>query len=253
MSWSNPLKARWKAGETTFGLWCTTANPAQSEYAARSSVDWILWDQQHGLVTDTDLAGLFRALTGTSTVPLVRVAANDLTLIGRALDCGAAGVIVPLVNTAAEAARAAAACRYMPHGERSFGPNRVTLVTGTLDPRVVEDVACVVMIETSAGLANADAIAATPGVDAVLIGPGDLALGLGLAWDDRGETHQRAVKRILDAARGAGKAAGIVLGSGKAANGYAAMGFQFMNVGSDVPILVDGLERELRAARGALD
>ena len=251
MSWTNPLKARWKAGETTFGLWCTSANATQAEYAAKSSVDWILWDQQHGLVTDGDLPGLFRALTGTSTVPLVRVAANDLTLIGRALDCGAAGVIVPLVNTAEEAARAAAACRYMPHGGRSFGPNRVTMVVGGLAPRVVEDVACVVMIETSAGIANADAIAATPGVDAVLIGPSDLALGLGIAWDDRGETHQRAVKRILEAARGAGKAAGIVLGSGQAANGYAAMGFQFMNVGSDVPILVDGLERELASARGA--
>ncbi|MBM4407739.1 MAG: aldolase [Chloroflexi bacterium] len=250
MSWSNPLKARWRAGEATFGLWCTSANPAASEYVAHSSVDWILWDQQHGLVTDADLHGLFRTVLGTKVVPLVRVAANDLTLIGRALDAGAAGVIVPLVNTAEEAAAAAAACRYMPHGERSFGPNRITLVVGGLDPRVVEDVACVVMIETAAGIENAEAIAATPGVDCVLIGPGDLALGLGLEWNDRGPIHQAAVKRILDAATAAGKPAGIVLGSGEAARRYAEMGFRFMNVGSDLPILVDGLERELKTARG---
>jgi 4-hydroxy-2-oxoheptanedioate aldolase len=250
MAWTNPLKARWAAGETTYGLWCTTANPAQAEYAATTSVDWILWDLQHGLVTDGDLAHVFRGCLGTNVVPLARVAANDLTLIGRALDAGAAGVIVPLVNTAEEAARAAAACRYMPNGERSFGPNRVTLVVGGLDPRVVEDVACVVMIETALGLENADAIAATDGVDAILIGPSDLALGLGLEFHDRGETHQRAVRRILDAARGAGKAAGIVLTNGATARAHAEMGFQFMNVTSDVGALLDGVERELAAARG---
>jgi 4-hydroxy-2-oxoheptanedioate aldolase len=250
MTWTNPLKARWAAGETAFGLWCTTANPAQAEYAAHGSVDWILWDQQHGQVADADLAGVFRACLGTNTVPLVRVAANDLTMIGRALDQGAAGVIVPLVNTADEAARAAAACRYMPGGERSFGPNRAVLVMGALDPRVVEDVACVVMIETRQGIDNAEAIAATPGVDCVLIGPSDLALGLGLAFDDRGATHAAAVQRILDAAMAAGKPAGIVLGSGEAAKRYADMGFRFMNVAADVGLIVDGLERELAVARG---
>ena len=250
MTWTNPLKARWAAGETTFGLWCTTANAAQAEYAATTSVDWILWDQQHGLVTDADLADVFRGCRGTDVVPLARVAANDLTLIGRALDAGAAGVVVPLVNTPEEAAAAAAACRFMPNGQRSFGPNRVTIVVGGLDPRVVEDVACIVMIETATGLANADAIAATPGVDAILIGPSDLALGLGLAFNDRGETHQRAVQTILDAARGAGKAAGIVLASGETSRAHAAMGFQFMNVTSDVGALMDGVERELRVARG---
>ena len=251
MTWTNPLKARWAAGEATFGLWCTTSNAGQTEYVAHGSVDWILWDQQHGLVTDADLADVFRTCLGTGTVPLVRVAANDLTMIGRALDQGAAGVIVPLVNTAEEAARAAAACRYMPGGERSFGPNRATLVMGGLDPRIVEDVACVVMIETRQGIDNADAIAATPGVDCVLIGPSDLALGLGLAFDDRGPTHQAAVQRILDAATAAGKPAGIVLGSGEAARHYAGMGFKFMNVAADVGLVVDGLERELAVARGA--
>ena len=250
MAYTNPLIARWRAGEATFGLWATTNNAALGEYAAGTGVDWILWDMQHGLVSDSDLAGLFRSVSGTSVVPMVRVGANDALLIGRALDAGAAGVIVPLVNTPHEAAQAAAACRFPPDGSRSFGPNRVTLVTGTLDPRVIQDVACVVMVETAVGLANVEAIAATPGVDAILIGPSDLALGLGLAYDDRGKPHQRAVRRILEACRMHGVAAGIVLGSGETARKHADLGFQFMNVASDLGLVTDGLTRELRIARG---
>ena len=250
MPYVNPLLARWRAGETTFGLWATTANAALGEYAASTGVDWILWDMQHGLVADSDLAGLFRTVLGRPVVPLVRVGANDPLLIGRALDAGAAGVVVPLVNTPQEAMAAAQACHFPPDGVRSFGPNRVTLVTGTLDPRVIQDIACVVMVETAVGLANVEAIAATPGVDAILVGPSDLALGLGLAYDDRGKPHQRAVRRILEACRTHGVAAGIVLGSGEAARRHADMGFQFMNVASDLGLVTDGLTQELRIARG---
>src|SRR5262245_60857454 len=141
---ANPLKARWRSGPA-FGLWCSTSDPAITEYVASTGIDWIVWDLQHGLTTDDDLPGLFRAVLGTGAIPVVRVGANDPLLIGRALDAGAAGVIVPLVNTAPEAARAVSACRYPPHGTRSFGPNRATLVMGSLDPRVIEDVACIVM------------------------------------------------------------------------------------------------------------
>jgi 4-hydroxy-2-oxoheptanedioate aldolase len=250
MTYSNPLLARWRAGEATFGLWAMTANPTQGEYAASIGTDFILWDMQHGLVADPDLAGLFRSVLGSPVVPLVRVGANDPLLIGRALDAGAAGVVVPLVNTPDEAAAAIAACRFPPAGSRSFGPNRVTLVTGTLDPRILEDVACIVMVETAVGLANVEAIASMPGLDAILIGPSDLALGLGLAHDDRGESHRAAVSRILQACRDHSIAAGIVLGSGADARTHADMGFQFMNVASDVGLLAAGLGRELRAARG---
>ena len=251
MTWTNPLKARWAAGETTFGLWCTTANPGQAEYAAHGSVDWILWDQQHGQVTDADLAGVFRACLGTSAVPLVRVAANDLTMIGRALDQGAAGVIVPLVNTAEEAARAAAACRYMPSGERSFGPNRATLVMGGLDPRIVEDVACVVMIETRQGHRQR-------GGDR---GDARCRLRADRAERSRARAGSGVRRSRADAPgcrpadprcvrRPPGSRPGIVLGSGEAARRYARMGFKFMNVAADVGLIVDGLERELAVARG---
>lgn len=248
MRYTNPLKARWSTGPA-FGLWCSTTNPGVAEYVVPTGIDWIAWDMQHGLTADGDLAGLFRTVLGTPVAPVLRVGANDPLLIGRALDVGAAGVIVPLVNTADEAARAVSACRYPPGGTRSFGPNRAWLVMDSLDPRVVEDVACIVMVETAEGLANAEAIASTPGVDAILIGPSDLALGLGLAYDDRTAPHQAAVQRILQACLARGIAAGIVLGDGASARAHAEMGFRFMSVATDLGLMLDGVTRELEAAR----
>lgn len=249
MAFSNPLLASWRTGKPTFGLWCSTANPAAAEYAASLDVDWILWDQQHGLVTDADLAPCFRACLGRPVAPLARVAANDLTLIGRALDAGAFGVVVPLVDTAEQAARAVAACRYPPRGNRSFGPNRVALVMGRSEPITLAEVACIVMVETATGLANVEEIAATPGVDAILVGPSDLALGLGLAPDQRPEKHTAAVMRVAEACRAQGIAAGIVLVDGESARRHAAMGFQFMSTATDIGLLMGGLERELAVAR----
>jgi 4-hydroxy-2-oxoheptanedioate aldolase len=250
VAYSNPLLECWRAGRPALGLWCMTANPAAAEYAAQIDVDWILWDQQHGLVTDADLAQLFRACLGRPVAPLARVAANDLTLIGRALDAGAAGVVVPLVNTAEEAARAAAACRYPPHGNRSFGPNRIGLVVGSYDPDEIATVACIVMVETATGLANVEAIAATPGVDAILVGPSDLALGLGMAPTDRGPTHAAAVRRIADVCRANSIAAGIVLGDGTTGRAHLELGFTFVSIATDIGVLTSGVTRELAIARG---
>jgi 4-hydroxy-2-oxoheptanedioate aldolase len=251
MAFENPLLAKWRAGRPTLGLWCSTANPALAEYAATVDGDFILWDQQHGLVTDADLAQCFRGVLGTDVAPLARVAANDFTLIGRALDAGAYGVVVPLVNTSQEAAAAAAACRYPPVGLRSFGPNRVGLVMGGYNPKKLGEVACIVMVETAAGLANVDAIAATPGVDAILIGPSDLAIALGLAPDDRSKKHATAVRRIVDSCRAHRITAGIVLGDGATARKHLDLGFQFINVATDLGLITSGLRHELAVARGA--
>ncbi len=251
MAFDNPLLAAWRSGRPTLGLWASTANPALAEYAATvPGNDFILLDLQHGQITDADLGPCFRAMLGSGAAPLARVAANDLTLIGRALDVGAYGIVVPLVNTAEEARAAARACRYPPDGERSFGPNRVGLVMEGYDPKKLGEVACIVMVETATGLANCEAIAATEGVDAILIGPSDLAIGLGLAPDDRGATHAAAVKHIADVCRKAGIASGIVLGDGATAKQHIDLGFQFINVATDIGLVMSGLAHELAVARG---
>jgi 4-hydroxy-2-oxoheptanedioate aldolase len=119
----------------------------------------------------------------------------------------------------------------------------------TYDPVKLGEVACIVMVETATGLANVDAIAATPGVDAILIGPSDLALGLGLKPDQRPAEHAAAVRRIAKACKANGIAAGIVLGDGETARAHAKLGFQFISCATEIGLMVGGLERELAVAR----
>src|SRR5690606_1042151 len=130
----------------------------------------------------------------------------------KALDAGAQGVVVPLVNTRAQAAAAVAACRYPPKGVRSFGPTRAALISESRDAASLGDsVLCFVMVETREGLENIDEIASTPGLDGIYIGPADLALGLGLApdLDKTDPEHVAAVDRILKACKKNGIVAGI--------------------------------------------
>jgi 4-hydroxy-2-oxoheptanedioate aldolase len=221
---------------------------------ALEGVAYVCVDQQHGLIDYADLVEMTRAIEGRGVVPITRVPANQAWMIGKALDAGSQGVVVPLVNTGADAAAAVAACRYPPDGVRSFGPIRATLSMNARDTATLGgDPVCFVMVETREGLANIDAIAATPGLDGVYIGPADLALGLGLPPDlDKEEPeHVLAVERIRAACERNGIIAGIQCGSGRAAHMYVERGFRLVTFGKDSALLQSGVQRELAIARGA--
>ena len=126
----NKALAQWRGGEPSVGAWICLPELHTAEASARMGFDWICFDLQHGLMTESDLLKLVPAISGTEATPIVRVAANDAALIGRALDLGAHGVIVPMVSTAEQAAKAAEACRYPPAGARSCGPMRGTMLEG---------------------------------------------------------------------------------------------------------------------------
>ena len=157
------------------GFWATIPSPLTAEVAAMAGADYVVVDQQHGAVDPTAMVAMLQAIRLGGAAALVRVARNDPWIIGNALDLGALGVIVPMVETAEQAAEAVAACRYATQGVRSVGVLRGTSGSGALEPPL-----CLVMVETRAGLEAADAIAATPGLDGIYIGPSDLALSLGL-------------------------------------------------------------------------
>src|SRR5690606_27296531 len=143
---------------------------------------------------------------------ITRVLHNDPALIGQALDAGAQGVIVPMVNSAEEAARAAAGCRYPPQGIRSFGPTRAALTLGSTDVETLgQGALCLVMVETRQGLKNIKEIVQTPGIDGVYIGPADLALGLGLTFNSEftDPEHTAAIELILKTCLDNGLLAGI--------------------------------------------
>ena len=131
----NPLLERWRAGKPSLGGWLTTADPQIAEFIASCGFDEICVDQQHGLADGAALAGVFRAIEVHGAAPTTRVPANDFAEIGKALDVGAVAIVVPMVGTAEEAARAATACHYPPRGIRSVGPLRGPLARGVTATR----------------------------------------------------------------------------------------------------------------------
>lgn len=246
----NRLRTTLESGGTAVGLACHTGDPHVAETLAVAGFDYLYLDQQHSVGGLASPVEMLRATARTGTTALVRVAANDPVLIGRALDAGAEGVIVPNVESAADAHRAAAAAHYPPMGVRSWGPTRSAYGLGP-DPTVVNSqVLCLVMIETAEGVARAKEITAVPGVHGVYVGPGDLAVSLGLdpVTGPRDERHRDAVAEIVTACAASRIAAGI---TGKPV-AEAGRGFRMVTAGSDVGFLKEGLSAA-RAARDALN
>ena len=203
----NKIKQMWKAGKCPTLGWISLSHGLSAEVMARQGFDALCVDLQHGTAEMKDVAPLLQAISQTETVPVVRVAWNDPAAIMKALDLGAYGIIVPLVNNAKEAAMAVAACRYPPVGMRSNGPVRAVHYGGAdYVANANDEVVVMAMIETKEGLANLDAICATPGLDAVYIGPADLSFALGLAprGDNPDPLHMATCDKILAAAHKAG-------------------------------------------------
>ncbi|MGO4690338.1 HpcH/HpaI aldolase family protein [Glaciibacter sp. 2TAF33] len=205
------LKQRWTAGAPCYGAWSTIDNPVPVELMGRSGFDFVTIDLQHGFASQHSLPHLLNALHSTPALACVRVAWNAPEQIMRALDLGADGVIVPMVSTAREAASAASACRYAPAGQRSWGPILANASHRPVEPDDGDARAtCIVMIETASGLEEVDAIAATPGVDALYIGPNDLALSLGLGRV--GYRESPALLEAMQAIVAVGRQNGIAVG-----------------------------------------
>ncbi|CAN5671736.1 aldolase/citrate lyase family protein [soil metagenome] len=250
---SNPLKKAWAEGRTTFGVWSMIPDAFASELVAGAGYDYVCVDGQHGLADFSSMVSIFQSVGASGAAPLTRVLTNDAGLIGRSLDAGAMGVIVPLVNNAEEAARAVAACRYPPGGLRSYGPVRASEVIRSKDPADLDgEVLCFVMVETREGLEKVEEIAATPGLDGIYIGPADLALSLGLAptLEITENAHIEAVCRIRDACRRNGIVASIHCGAGEWARKHAEAGFDMVTVTMDTKLLTEAARRELEVARG---
>ena len=251
----NTALATWRAGGQTIGGWLSAPSTHIAETMAHLGFDWLCIDLQHGLLDYRDLLHLLPAISTTETPPIVRVSANNLAEINKVLDAGAMGVIVPLVNNAAETAAAVAACKYPPQGGRSFGPTRAGLYGRAGYAREANDeIACIIMIETPEGIANVEEIVATPGLGGVYIGPSDLAYALGLPpqGDTENELHLATVHRIRDVCKAAGVPVGIHTGGLEWAKRRLEAGFNFVTLGSDVGFLMKAATADLAAARGAL-
>ncbi len=174
---ANSLKDIWFDGRPSINGWLSIGNPFTAEIMAAQGYDSITIDIQHGALDYSSVLPMFQAMQASGVVPMARVPWLEPGIIMKALDAGAMGIICPMINTAAEAATLVSYMRYPPHGQRSFGPTRANIAHGGYGVEANDQVLAFAMIETAEGMANLDAIAATPGLDGIYVGPADLTLG----------------------------------------------------------------------------
>lgn len=231
------LKSRLKSGPCLGVFWLALGSVALVEAAARARPDAIVIDMQHGLWDRVSLE-LAIGVVPSEIPVIVRVAENTALAIGGALDAGAEGVMVPMIDTAAEAARTVALAKYPPHGIRSAGGVR-PLRDFAAYMKGAEALAVMVMIETVEGLAQAPSIAAVPGLDMVFIGTGDLALTLQIGEGDAAR-HAAACTDIQRACEAAALPCGIFTGDGQAAMDARAAGYGMVVMATDIDLAVRG-------------
>lgn len=246
------LRSIWHSDGTAVGAWISLRDPFIAEAAARAGFDYVCLDLQHGLCSYADVETMGQAIELGGSAMLARIPWHDHWMIGRVLDAGGAGVIVPMVNTAEEAERVAQACRYAPVGNRSIGPTAVGFRVDQYSATANEKVLCIVMIETAQAVANIDEILSVPGVDGVYIGPADLSLSLGLppASDHADPRFVGALETVVEACGRHGVVPGIHT-TGELAATRRAQGFRMFSTGYDIGPLQAGLAAGLAAGRAA--
>jgi 4-hydroxy-2-oxoheptanedioate aldolase len=233
---TNKVLQAWRNDKPTVGAWLAIPDGHSAEIMANIGFDWLCVDMQHGAIDYADSIEMFRAISTTATTPFVRVPWNDPATIMKALDAGAYGVIVPLVNNREEAERAVWAAKYPPEGGRSSGPTRAAIYGGTdYQQKANNEIAVICMIETAEALEKLDEILSTPGVDAAYIGPSDLAYALGMepTGDNTDPNHEAKVMEIYDACRKHGVTPGIHTGSAEFTQKWLKAGFQMVTLGTD--------------------
>ncbi len=225
----NPLKDRLAARQPVFGGWCSSGSPFAAEVIALQGFDFVGLDGQHGLWSYESLLSSMMALARTGCGIIVRMPSRDAAAAGRMLDAGAHGVIFPMVETADDAREAVEACRIFPNGRRSFGPVRASQSFGR------------------------DPVAVSAGVDCIYIGPGDLAITLGLppGNDPIPGPHADGIERVRKVASAHGVAVGMPCTTAASALALAERGFSLLAVGADTWWLTDRARQETEALRQA--
>lgn len=245
------LRQMWSTGAETLGAWLSVPSVVSAEAAASCDVDYVCVDLQHGAADYSDLVGMVQAIQLVGGIPIARAPWNDHGTIGRILDAGCHGVIVPMVNTAAQAEAVVTACRYAPNGQRSWGPTLAARNAADYRSWADQSIAAIPMIETVEALSNLDDILATPGIDAIYVGPADLAisLGLGATGNDGTPIFDDALHRIVEACQRHGVVPGIH-GSASVAALRRSQGFRMITIASDIAEMRAGIARSAKQARG---
>ena len=249
----NRVKQLWREGKPAIGGFLSIPHCFPAEVMAHTGLDWLCIDMQHGCIDYSDAVPMLTAISTTAVTPLVRVPWNEPSMIMKVLDAGAYGVIVPMVSNRAEAERAVAACRYPPAGIRSNGPNRAMLYGGAdYQKGADKEMLCIAMIETAEGIGKMEEIISTPGLDAVYVGPTDLALSLGLppVMDNDDPKHVATVNKILETCRKHKVAAAMHTMSAKYTQRYIDQGFNMVMLVNDRAAMMNYVKAEVGKLTG---
>lgn len=251
----NRLKQLWAEGKSTANGWLSIGNSFTAEIMAAQGYDSICIDLQHGAIDYQTALLMLQAVRASPAVPLVRVPWLEPGIIMKALDAGAYGIICPMINSAEQAAEFVSCVRYPPLGKRSFGPTRANFSAGAnYATEANGEMLAFAMVETSEAMENLDAIAGTPGLDGIYVGPADLALSLAQGrlppGFDREEREMLvALHRILQACRTAGIRAALHCGTADYAAKAVGWGFDMTTLSNDVRMLAGAAEAGVRRFR----
>ncbi|WGF86622.1 HpcH/HpaI aldolase family protein [Marinivivus vitaminiproducens] len=249
MTSRNRLKSKLLSGERALGVWVMTGAVPNAEILAHAGYDFVVIDHEHGAGDTHDVFAMLRAVDAADGEAVVRIGWNDQTLLKRVLDAGARSIMVPMVETAEEAAAAAASCLYPPRGRRGYAASAVRASNyGTVPGyahAAADELLLIVQIETAEAVANAGAIAAVDGVDMVFIGINDLGASIGrLEQLDHPDVLALAAQ-AEDAIKASGKLMGTVPSPGRDPGVLAGKGFHMVASAADVSLLRDGARAEL--------
>lgn len=245
----NRLKQKLQTGQPALGLWITIANPDVSEALSTLPYDWFLFDLEHSSLNEQSAQILMQAMRGDDITPLIRVAWNDQVLIKRALDIGAHGVIVPMVNNKQDAEKAVQACKYPPVGFRGCGPKRPWVYDPDYIETADDEVLVIVQIETEEAIDNIDDILSVDGVDAYFVGPFDLSVSMGFRGKQDDPRFQAALDRLFEAGKRHKAASGMWNGAGKPVRDRIHEGWQMIAIGLDLFLLIGGAKEVLEKVR----
>jgi len=233
------LRDRLSGGEAVYGGWTTIPDVLSARCLAMAGLDYVVVDLQHGSATERDLPAIATAIKHAGATPLARVRYAHPADIGRPLDLGCEGVIVPNVESAEQAAAVAGACRYPPVGYRSAGGNFA-----------FAEPLCFVMVESPTAIAELPATLSVEGVDGIYVGPRDLSYALGCELDPSEPVLRKELERVWAACAAAGKPVGVHASDGTTARLYRENGCRLITVAVDSVAVTRAATSELAVARG---
>ncbi len=250
----NRLKRDLKAGKVCIGATITMNNPVVAEIMSHIGLDWLWFETEHSALSEENVLSMLQATNGADVSTMVRVPWNDKTLIKRYLDAGPDGIIVPLVNTRAEAEQAVRAMKYPPLGERGAGLSRAQAYGLHMSEYMAtanDEVMLTLMIEHVQAVNNIDEILSVPGIDSVMVGALDLSGSMGLLGQTGDPRVEEAIQKVLAASKRNNVPCGIITVSPEQANQRIDQGFTHMIIGIDVLYMVGAISGALGQVRRA--